>query len=455
MFTKTNKNLYGWFVLSIMVLSTTSSVSLAQDPVDTMTVNLAQPLGAPTYRASGFIYGLSQDGAQPPIDLQADIKTQFIRAGGAQLNCPNGGWVNGDYETRWESVKGYYERVKALGATFILLPHDLWGADGVCNVPEYPGDDGDWTNYTTFLKQVIDDAIANGMTGSDVQWDIWNEPDIPLFWARDQEQYHETWKLAYEMIRAAIPDAVIVGPSTARQPDRYDYWYPKYLDFIKENNVVPDILSWHQLVPSSDPQESKRYLDEMLSSRGLLVQGYQVNEYGDCCTNEQEPGPSVWYMGRFERDGIDAARANWRMGAELHGGMGGLVTVSGEPLGVWWAYKRYAELTGQMVTVTAGESMDGVAAVDEETRQAIILVGSRAIHDDVVVQIEGFDAAPYLLNNGQVNVLIERIPYGSDVMTEVPVDSNEIMMVTGDTLNITWDWDNPYGAYVITLTPAE
>jgi hypothetical protein len=436
----------------IVVLSVQSSASVIAALVDTMTVELSQPLGEPTYRASGFIYGLSQDGTQPPIQLQTDIKTQFIRAGGAQIGCPNGGWVNDAYEARWESVKGYYERVKTIGATFILLPHDLWGADGVCNVPEWPGDDGDWTRYTEFMNQLIGDVIANGMTGQNVQWDIWNEPDIRLFWDRDQDQYLETWKRAYEMIHAAIPDAVIVGPSTARQPAQFDVWYPRYLDYVKEHDVVPDILSWHQLVPTSDPQNSKRYLDEMLGSRGLSVQGYQVNEYGG--TNEQEPGPSVWYIGRFERDGIDAARANWRMGAELHGGMGGLVTVGGEPTGAWWAYKRYADITGHMVSVTAGKSLDSVAGIDADARQAIILVGSRAIRGEVVVEIQGFDVTNYLLNDGQVNVVIERIPAGVDVVTELEVVMNQPMAVPDDTLTITWNWDNPFGAYAITLTPA-
>lgn len=455
--TQTNRKFRRWLVLCTLLVAVLSAqVNSAVMAVlgDTMIVDLSQALGEPTYRASGFIYGLSQDGAQPPINLQTDIKTQFIRAGGAQLGCPNGGWVNGAYDARWASVKGYYERAKAIGATFILLPHDLWGADGVCNVPEWPGDDGDWTRYTEFMNQVIGDVIANGMTGTDVQWDIWNEPDIALFWHRDQDQYLETWKRAYEMIRAAIPDAVIVGPSTARQPAQFDVWYPRYLDYIMENNVVPDILSWHQLVPTSDPQNSKRYLDELLSVRGLSVQGFQVNEYGDCCTYEQEPGASVWYIGRFERDGIDAARANWRMGAELHGGMGGLVTVGGEPMGVWWAYKRYADMTGQMVSVTAGKSLDGVAATDAEARRAIILVGSRAIRGEVAVEVRGLDAASYLMNDRLVNVMIERIPSGQDGVTELPIVLSQAITVTDETLTLTWNWDTPFGAYAITLTPA-
>lgn len=461
MFTKMNQRLHSGLALCVLMLAVLPTWSRGgwaaqiNSPKDTLTVDLAVQRGEPTYRASGFIYGLSQDGTQPSISLQADIKTQFIRAGGAQIGCPNGGWINGGYEDRWESVKGYYERAKATGATLILLPHDLWGADAVCNVPEWPGDDNDWTNYTAFMNQVISDVIANGMTGPDVQWDIWNEPDLRLFWDRDQPQYLETWKRSYEMIRAAIPDAVIVGPSTARQPDPYDIWYTRYLDYIKQNNVVPDYLSWHQLVPSSDPQTSKLRLDQMLSSRDLVVQGYQVNEYGDCCTNEQDPGPSVWYIGRFERDGIDAARANWRMGTDLYGGMGGLLTVNGEPMGAWWAYKRYADIAGQMVRVSAGKYMDGVAGIDAQSRQAIILIGSRAIRGEVTFHIQGFDAAQYLLNDGHVNVLIERIPAGQETITELPVVLNQAMPVLDGTLSIAMDWDNPYGAYAITLTPTD
>ena len=115
--TQTNRKFHQWLVLCallIAVLSSQTSIAVMAVPGDTMIVDLSQALGEPTYRASGFIYGLSQDGTQPPINLQTDIKTRFIRAGGAQIGCPNGGWVNGAYDARWESVKGYYERAKAI-----------------------------------------------------------------------------------------------------------------------------------------------------------------------------------------------------------------------------------------------------------------------------------------------------------------------------------------------------
>ena len=107
----------------------------------------------PTYRASGFIYGLSENGTLPAQKLQEEIKTQFIRAGGAQLGCPNGGFINGGYAQRWNSVKSYYARTKAIGARFILLIHDLWGADAVCTVPRWPGDNGDWSEFSNSWRK--------------------------------------------------------------------------------------------------------------------------------------------------------------------------------------------------------------------------------------------------------------------------------------------------------------
>ena len=57
----------------------------------------------------------------------------------------------------------------------------------MCTVPSWPGDNGNWTAYTNFINQIISDVKANGMTGSDVRWDMWNEPNVG-FWCRSQAQ---------------------------------------------------------------------------------------------------------------------------------------------------------------------------------------------------------------------------------------------------------------------------
>jgi hypothetical protein len=419
--------------------------------MSTITIDFATQYGAPTYRASGFIYGLSENGTVPAPGLQTDIKTKFIRAGGAQLDCPDGGYVNGQYARRWNSVKGYYARTKAIGATFILLTHDLWGADAVCNVPRWPGDNGDWTEFVDFTTQVISDVKATGMTDSDVQWDIWNEPDLGQFWGRSQGQYLEMWKHAYRQIRAAVPDAVMVGPSTAGQPSSSWSWFTTYLDYVKANDVVPTYLSWHQLITSSDPQTSKDNLDELLAARGISVLGYQVNEYGANAA-EQQAGPSAWYLGRFERAGIDALRANWGMGGGLYMGMGDLVTGSGQSLASWWTYKRYADMTGTLAAIVDGSEIDGVAATDAGTKKASVVLGSRAgVTGAVTVQLNNIPS--YLLSSGTTHIKVERIPEGGGAVSAPAAVWEQDMTVSSNALILTVNWSGVHDAYAITLTP--
>ncbi len=433
----------------------TASITPTSLVEDEVVIDFATQLGRPTYRAAGFIYGISEDGAQPEQKLQKDIKVQFIRAGGAQLGCPEGGFVNGQYARRWNSVKGYYARTKAIGAKFILLPHDLWGADAVCNVPRWPGDGGDWTEFTQFMGQVIDDAKVNRMTGPDVQWDIWNEPDLitPVqFWGRDQAQYLEMWKRAYRQIRAAIPEAVMVGPSTARQPSPDWSWFNTYLDYVKENQVIPNYISWHQLVPESDPQIAKQLLDQMLAERGISVQGYQVNEYGSNIS-EQQAGPSAWYLGRFERDGIDALRANWGMGGGLYEGMGDLVTSSNQPTASWWIYnKRYADMTGVQVAIKPGSRIDGVAAIDSEAKKAIILLGSReGLTGKVMVVLKNIPSL--LQDGGKIRIRVERMPEGSESLEAPDVVFDQNVLVGPDySLTLPVTWVGAFDAYTLTLT---
>jgi hypothetical protein len=447
---------YRWLIpgMPIFLTCCAQSGGPVYTSADSVTIDFATTYGAPTYRASGFIYGLSENGATPAFNLQSDIKVKFIRAGGAQLDCPDGGYVNGKYARRWDSVKDYYARTKAIGAKFILLTHDLWGADAVCNVPHWPGDDGDWTQFTTFMTQVINDAKANGMTGPDVQWDIWNEPDLitPVqFWGRSQAQYLEMWKRAYRQIRAAIPNAVIVGPSTAGQPAVGWLWFNTYLDYVKANSAVPDYMSWHQLTPDSDPQTSKNDLAEMLSARGISVQGYQVNEYGSNPT-EQEAGPSAWYLGRFESLGIDALRANWGMGGGLYTGMGDLTTSADQPMASWWTYKRYADMTGTLAAVVAGSKVDGVAATDSEAKRAIVVLGSRTgVIGAVTVQLNNVPS--YLQSRGKTRVKVERMPEGSGAVSAPTVVSDQAMTVSNNALTLTVNWSNARDAYAIALTP--
>lgn len=193
--------------IALALLSAASLVA-SQDvaPHGSASVDLSQHVGKATHLGSGFIYGWPDNGVEADTSIPEGLVTGFgfraCRAGGAQLPAPALGWAAGGYDTyigRLESTLSNYRTTRKYGGDFILLPHDLWGADGGFG-GVYPGDDGDWSEMEKFLDQVISDLKGNDMLEGLV-FDIWNEPDIDTFWPRSWDQYLEYYVRAHEIVR--------------------------------------------------------------------------------------------------------------------------------------------------------------------------------------------------------------------------------------------------------------
>src|SRR3954466_12142666 len=375
----------------------------AQAANESLSVDFAAAGGAPTYRASGWIYGLTENATAPADHFYRDVKFRYMRAGGAQLDSP-GGWVSGRYDRRWNATRAQLLRTRSLGGEFVLLVHDLWGADGY-SISRFPGDNGNWSDYDAFLTRLINDVRA---TGAPVQWDIWNEPNLNIFWNRTQSQYFEMWRRGYQRIRAAFPDQLIVGPSMAGVPSNGGWW-TQYLDYVKANNVVPDVFSWHSL--PGDPVSNAATANTTLNARGIAhPRPYQINEYG--ASNEQNPGDGSWYIARLERAGADGLRANWASGQNLHNDLASLLTRNSagqyQPKGEWWVYNFYASQTGQIAAVTPSSNYDAFATKD--TGVAKVLVGGGTTTGNVAVNLQRLDATAGIVVNNRVRVLVRRVP---------------------------------------------
>ena len=199
------------------------------------------------------------------------------------------------------------------------------------------------------------------------------------------------------------------------------------------------------------------------------------------------PGPTAWYIARIERASVRAGHAIWPRkvpveGApyeSLSGELNGLMILSknktGEftlsPAGVWWVYKRYAEITGVLVETTASENntVDAVAGLDSASRKARILLGAHVARDHqaqeggtkghgpdkvgtVAVTVRGLEAAPYLVHNGTVRATIETIPYHDGRPVESPEEAwEETVEIRDGEITLEFDWANPSDAYTITL----
>jgi hypothetical protein len=431
---------------TMSVLAFPSPVRAADESI---TVNFSVAGGSPTYRASGWIYGMTEDGAGPADHFFTDLKFRALRAGGAQLDQP-GGWVSGLYQRRWNATLAQARRTAALGGKFILLPHDLWGADGYA-ISRYPGDNGDWSDYDAFLTRVISDVKAAGIS---VEWDIWNEPNLNLFWNRPQAQYFELWRRTYVRLRAEMPGTVLVGPSFAGVPTTAGgTWWSQYLDFIDSSNTVPDIISWHSL--PGDPVANVAAADITLNARGIAhPRPYQINEYG--WTTEQNPGDGSWYIARLERAGAEGLRANWASTGNLHNDLANMLVRNSAgqhlPKGEWWVYRYYGSQTGQIVSVTPSAAYD--AFTTKTTGQAKILVGGGGTTGNVAVNLQRLDTTSGIVQNNQVRVLVQRIPYNSAGAVQGPVTvQNTVVTLSGNATTVNLPHTNADETFTVTLLP--
>jgi hypothetical protein len=413
-----------------------------------VTVDFATAGGAPTYHGSGTLYGMTPDGSLPPDHFYKDIKWHFERAGGAQLN--SGGYATSlaDYQTRWNATLAQYKRTVALGGTFILLPHDLWGADSTTSQP-FPGDNGDWTTFDTFVNQLFSDVKANNMT---VEWDLWNEPNGQGFWPRPETQYLQMWSRFYTDVRAAFPSQLIVGPSYSQNPAA-NSWWSAYLGHIKADNTIPDIWSWH--AEAGDPVADAQAMDSLLSANGLTNhRPYQINEYATLA--QQNPGGGAWYLSRLERAGADGLRGNWGSKLALHDYEANLLTKSGSqylPKGEWFTYRFYGSQTGTIVNVIPGTNTDGFATKDNTAGNAKILLGSNGNTGTVTVNLTGLNTTSVVANN-QVRAILQRMPYNNGAATPGPVTvTDQLLTVNGNAASLTVPWTDARDGYTITLLP--
>ncbi|MEV8567541.1 RICIN domain-containing protein [Streptomyces sp. NPDC051322] len=435
----------------LATLATTLVPAASSQAADTsVTVNFATAGGAPTYRASGMIYGMTPDSSLPQDHFFKDIKWHFMRAGGAQLNSGGYGTSLADYRTRWNSTLAQYKRTAALGGTFVLLPHDLWGADATTS-QGWPGDNGDWTQFDNFVTQLVSDVKANNMT---VQWDLWNEPDGKNFWAPSQAQYLQMWSRFYARVRAAFPNQLIVGPSTAGQPNSSHTWWTTYLNYVKANNVAPDIYSWHD--EPGDPVTDVGRANSTIAAAGLTnTRPYQINEYASL--SMQSPGGGAWFIGRLERAGADGLRGNWASGTHLHDDEANLLTKNSAgqylPLGEWFMYRYYGSQTGNIVSLSTGTGIDGLATKNNTAKNAKILLGSSGNTGNVTVNLTGLNTTS-VVENSRVRAVVQRISYNNGAAVTGPTTiSDTNLTVSNNAASLSVPFSNAKDGYTVTLLP--
>ncbi|KAL4862284.1 hypothetical protein BDV12DRAFT_207323 [Aspergillus spectabilis] len=457
-------------VLSAL-LGTSSSLAVSERDIEssqaprTAYVYLNDRVGPSEHCASGFIYGIPDTPSQIPDHFYSDINFQYTRAGGAQTP-ESKGWIGGveDYKFRWESTLSNYRTARQHGGRFILLVHDLWGADSL--QPEdapFPGDNGGWSFYDEFVATLISDMKANGMVDS-VTIDVWNEPDGENFWNREQEQYLQMWGRATQLFKTALPTTPLSGPSLSYAPAPTDPWWTTWASFVTANNSLPGEYAWHNLRKTYTTTEMLNNYDSLLALYGAERTGpVNINEYGH--PDEQTPAGGAWWISQMKRENIYGLRANWAMAYALHDFFGQLLGKPGagtddyqqNGTGYWGnaeyaVYKYYgSEMTGGRVRTSASAdgAKDVYATVDYKDRVVRVLAGSRLTSGGWDVEIEGLSSLG-LRSAGRVKVRTLEFAGSKNVYERVdgPIDrGGRVYKYLSDRVTVTVDQEDTSTAW--------
>ncbi len=167
----------------------------------------------------------------------------------------------------------------------------------------------------------VDTVVASVKTTTDASRYVYvpfNEPNNIWYslnpsasnFSAQMAQFEQDWATVYHRIRADDPGALIAGPNTS-------YYDPTvmsdFLAYAKASDVLPDIITWHELSPSSLQNYPANHASVVALEKqdGISPRPIDIDEYADRY-DLSVPG----------RDGAVAGHVRGHQGLRGHGVLG-------------------------------------------------------------------------------------------------------------------------------------
>ncbi|MFF3335243.1 cellulosome protein [Streptomyces sp. NPDC002888] len=349
-----------------------ASPAAAADP-QRLTVDLASSEGPVMLGANGALYGLSDDGVPSDAALEPLKITSISQKPEGGVQHPNGDALT--------VSKSFFRNG---GGEINVMMQDIYA--------KWPYENLGIDDYLPKVDKITKE-IAGDPNSERFVYIPFNEPDFIWYnlkpegpqYEAERDRFFEHWKTVYHRIRAIDPDATIAGPN---ETGYYPVFLRDFLTFAKRENVLPQVMTWHELSSSSlrdfqGHHDNYRALERELGIGPLKI---NIDEYANR-RDLSVPGQLVQWVSMFERNKVYANQAYW----DAAGNMDGNVVRSNIPNGGWWFFRWYAGLTGDTVRVTPPQAntidtLQGLASLDPSRRQAQVLLGGSAGDADVVVK---------------------------------------------------------------------
>ena len=383
--------------------------------------------------ATGMLYGMSDVGV-PAAALIAGAGPHTI----AQMAPKGAQHPNGDALT--VSIPFLANGGRAV----LVYMQDIYS--------QWPYEDEGIDNYLAKVKIMVS-AVASSPNADKFCWVPFNEPDWIWYadWDVDKDRFMADWTSVYAEIRKVLPHATIVGPNEMSfHPGRLH----DFLVEAKESDVLPDVISWHELNPNSlaEYRANYTYYREIEKKVGISPLPININEYGNR-RDTSNPGQMIQWISMFEDTKVDADMAYWTYAGNLDD----QAVQTGRANGGWWLLKWYADLTGQTVKVTppalnVADTLQATAAIDRDRQQATVLFGGTAA--DVRLDLTQI---PTDFFGDRVDVTVTKTSwsgYEGDA-TNPPVLSRTRLSVHRGSVSVLVAGGDCMAAYQVVVTPME
>jgi hypothetical protein len=216
------------------------------------------------YKQAGFPYCRLHD-TNWPHPREVDIYTIF-KDFSADENDPK------NYDFRRTDI--YLKEISNTGAKII---YRLGASIEHTKLKLYvnpPPDFGKWAKICLNIARHYNEGWADGFHMGIEYWEVWNEPDLftekredDMMWTGTPEQYYDLYAATAKLFKKEMPDVKIGGYAAA------GFWrdfFPKFLQYIKNNSLALDFFSWHIYPKSIEPIKSTaKYVRETLDKFGF------------------------------------------------------------------------------------------------------------------------------------------------------------------------------------------
>jgi xylan 1,4-beta-xylosidase len=225
-----------------------------------VTADLESPLGPlpRPWRMVGcehlslLLRGLDEHGFDVGVELAEALRIAAVELGAERVRAHGilldelGVYRAGRFD--FAGVDRVYDRMLWLGLRPVVelgfMPRDL-AADPDATVFDYRAvvpPPRDWSEWGRLVEELAGHLVARYGIEEVAGWgfEVWNEPNLELFWSGDQADYLRLYEEAARALKSVDPRLRVGGPATAAAG-----WVADFARFVCERGVPVDFLSTH------------------------------------------------------------------------------------------------------------------------------------------------------------------------------------------------------------------